>query len=73
MENASELLINVVRTNKPKTLEGLSQKASGRYRKFPFSYRRLTTTGGQTVPNPFVGTYAERGKPVVLPIRESES
>ncbi len=29
MENASEPLINVVRTNKPKTLIGLSQKACG--------------------------------------------
>ncbi len=34
MENVSEPLINVVRTNKPKTLIGLSQKACGWHRCF---------------------------------------
>ena len=36
MENAGEPLIHVVRTNKPKTLRGLSQKACGGHRRFPF-------------------------------------
>jgi hypothetical protein len=36
MENACELLINVVRTNKPNMLTGLNQKVSGRYRGVPF-------------------------------------
>jgi hypothetical protein len=35
-EKVTELLINVVRTNKPKTLIGLSQKARGGNRCFPF-------------------------------------
>jgi len=35
MENACELLINVVRTNKPNMLTGLNQKVSGWYRGFP--------------------------------------
>jgi hypothetical protein len=35
-ENAREPWINVVRTNKPKTLIGLSQKACGGHRSFPF-------------------------------------
>lgn len=35
MENACELLINVVRTNKPKMLTGLNQKASGWHRGSP--------------------------------------
>jgi hypothetical protein len=39
-EKVTELLINVVRTNKPKTLIGLSQKACGWNRGFPFPYRR---------------------------------
>jgi hypothetical protein len=41
MENVSEPLINVVRTNKPKALTGLSQKAWGWNRCFPF---RLSQT-----------------------------
>ncbi len=41
MENVSEPLINVVRTNKPKALTGLSQKARGWNRCFPF---RLSQT-----------------------------
>ena len=35
MENAGEPLINVVRTNKPKALIGLSPKACGGQRSFP--------------------------------------
>ena len=36
MEKVTEPLLNVVRTNKPKTLLGLSQKARGWHRCFPF-------------------------------------
>jgi len=35
MANASELLINVVRTNKPKGLTGLAQKGGGQVETFP--------------------------------------
>ena len=41
MEKVTEPLLNVVRTNKPKTLTGLSQKARGWNRCFPF---RLSQT-----------------------------
>ena len=40
-EKVTELLLNVVRTNKPKTLKGLGQKARGGNRCFPF---RLSQT-----------------------------
>lgn len=35
--NESELLINVVKSDKPKTLIGLSQKASGQVERFSAS------------------------------------
>jgi hypothetical protein len=35
MANASELLINVVRTNKPKGLQGLAQKGGGQVETLP--------------------------------------
>jgi len=41
MEKVTEPLLNVVRTNKPKTLSGLSQKARGWNRCFPL---RLSQT-----------------------------
>ena len=66
--NEREPLINVVRTNKPKTLTGLSQKARGQEYGIPsFPTVDSTITGGQAGPNPVTGTDTERGKPTRLP------
>jgi hypothetical protein len=66
--NRREPLINVVRTNKPKTLTGLSQKGTWHgVRASLFSYRRRRATGEQAGPTPFVNMDTERGKPTRLP------
>lgn len=74
MVNQCESLINTVIGDKPKMLTGLSQKARG-------TERRLLSPSSQTITPPVErrdltrssGIYAERGKPVTLPIRrESE-
>ena len=66
--NRCEPLINVVRTNKPKTLTGLSQEGMWLgVRGSPFSYRRRNATGEQAGPTPFDDTGTERGKPTRLP------
>ena len=68
MVNRDELLINVVRTNKPKTLRGLSQKGTWPgVRVSLFSYRRRNATGEQAGPTPFDDTDTERGKPTRRP------
>jgi len=68
MANGSELLINVVRTNKPKGLTGLAQKRDvARWRRSRIVSRRCRATGEQVEPNSSTGTRAERGKPVSLP------
>ena len=68
MVNTHELPINVVRTNKPKMLTGLSQKGTRPgMGVLPSPIADKTATGGQAGPTPSHGTYAERGKPVVLP------
>jgi hypothetical protein len=43
MVNGCELLINVVTTDKPKTLIGLGQKARGQAQRFSFSLTQMTT------------------------------
>jgi len=54
---SGEPLINVVRTNKPKALRGLSQNGMWRgVRVSLFSYRRRNATGEQAGPNPFSDT-----------------
>jgi hypothetical protein len=66
--NSGEPLINVVRTNKPKTLRGLSQNGMWRgVRVSLFSYRRRNATGEQAGPTPFRDTDMERGKPTRRP------
>jgi hypothetical protein len=68
MVNVCELLINVVRTNKLKTLISLNQKVRGEvWRASPSRTVDKTATGEQAGPKPSVGTYAERGKPTRLP------
>jgi hypothetical protein len=68
MVNTCELSLNVVRTNKPKVLIGLSQKRHVvRAGSFPFSHRRQIATGEQTGPKPFHGMQVEREKSVVFP------
>ena len=68
MANSGELLINVVRSNKPKALRGLNQKVRGQVQgDLPSpavarpSHRR--TGRAYTIRDSSV----ERGKPVVLP------
>jgi hypothetical protein len=66
--NPGEPLLNVVRTNQPKTLSGLSHKARGReygLASFPTVDRRAT--GAQAGPPPVRDTDAERGKPTRRP------
>ena len=68
MANSGELLINVVRTNKPKTLRGLNQKVRGQVQGASLSpVVAVRATGEQAEPTPSVIQSVERGKPVVLP------
>jgi hypothetical protein len=69
MVNLYESLINVVNPHKPKRLSGLHQKVRGQSRGFlPSPGADAGTTGGQARPTSFMGMYAERGNPVLLPI-----
>ena len=53
MANSSELLINVVRTNKPKTLIGLNQKVRGQVqRDLPSPVVVIRATGEEAEPTP---------------------
>jgi hypothetical protein len=53
--NSGELLINVVRSNKPKALIGLNQKVSGQVQRDPPSpVVVVRATGGQAEPTPSV-------------------
>jgi len=55
MANSGELLINVVRTSKPKTLRGLNQNGTWPSAgAFPFPCRRCRATGEQAEPHPSV-------------------
>src|SRR6516164_9965295 len=55
MANSSELLINVVRSNKPKTLRGLNQKVRGQVqRDLPSPVVVVRATGGEAEPTPSV-------------------
>jgi hypothetical protein len=67
MANICELLLNVVRTNKPKGLRGLDQKVRGQVEAFPLRLPQMwchRRTGGAYLIH---GTRVERGKPVSLP------
>ncbi len=72
MVNESELLINVVMHNKPKMLRGLSQKARGQVQRVNGSLTWLLFHRRKRQHLTYSGTHAERGKPVTLPLRESE-
>ena len=68
MANSGELLINVVRSNKPKALTGLNQKVRGQVqRDLPSPVVVVGATGGEAEPRTIRDTSVERGKPVVLP------
>jgi hypothetical protein len=55
MANPSELLINVVRSNKPKALTGLNQKVRGQVQRDPPSpVVVVRATGGEAEPKPSV-------------------
>jgi hypothetical protein len=64
MVNTCEQLINLVKTNKPKLLKGLGQKASGIDVSLVSRYTRLIkTTGEQTEPKHSNVIIVERGNP----------
>jgi len=68
MANPGERSINIVTENKPKVLEGLSQKGTVAGTRIPQLLVMDThATGGQSAPNPFVVTETEHGNPVCLP------
>jgi hypothetical protein len=55
MANSGELLINVVRSNKPKALRGLNQKVRGQVqRDLPSPVVVVRATGGEAEPTPSV-------------------
>ena len=55
MANSGELLINVVRSNKPKALRGLNQKVRGQVqRDLPSPVVVVGATGGEAEPTPSV-------------------
>ena len=66
--NPGERSINIVTKNKPKVLEGLSQKGTvAGTRILPLLVMGSNATGGQSAPTPFVVTETEHGNPVRLP------
>ena len=53
--NPGERLVNIVKENKPKVLEGLSQNGNvAGTRTPPFLVMGTHATGGQSAPHPFV-------------------
>ena len=67
MANGSELLLNVVRTNQPKGLQGLAQKGGGQVETLPHRLPQMTRHRRTGRAYLIHGTRAERGKPVSLP------
>ena len=68
MVNRSELSINLVKTNKPKLLKGLGQKASGIDVSLVSRYTRLIkTTGEQTEPKHSMSSLWNVETPTVRP------
>ena len=68
MVSICELSINVVMSNKPKMLTGLSQKAHGPVGgTLPFPLADHSAIGEEAGPEPSVGKDTERGKPIVFP------
>ncbi len=67
MANPGERSVNIVTENKPKVLEGLSQKGTVAGTRTPrFLVMGIYATGGQSAPTPFVVTETEHGNPVRL-------
>src|SRR3989442_15907888 len=65
--NPGERSVNIVTENKPKVLEGLSQKGTVAGTRTPrFLVMGIYATGGQSAPTPFVVTETEHGHPVRL-------
>ena len=53
--NPGERSINIVTENKPKVLEGLSQKGTVAGTRIPcFLVMDINATGGQSAPHPFI-------------------
>jgi hypothetical protein len=67
MANGSELLINVVRSNKPKGCTAWPTREVARWRRSRIVSRRCCATGEQAEPTSSSGTRVERGQPVSLP------
>jgi hypothetical protein len=65
--NSGELLINVVRTNKPKALTGLDQKVCGQVQEIPLPLPSLPSHRRTGRASTIHDTSVERGQPVVLP------
>ena len=72
MVNICELLINVVNCDKPKVLTGLSQNGKGSGMDAPNSSIADNAPPAERQNLNHMGTCMERGKPVGLPVKESE-
>ena len=68
MANSSELLINVVRSSKPKALRGLNQKVNSQAEELVGLFSWSEALQAERAGLPHSGTEAEHGKPVVLPM-----
>jgi len=72
MANPGERSINIVTENKPKVLEGLSQKGTvAGTRTLPFLVMGNNATGGQSAPPPSKGYCDGTWEPRTSPARES--
>ncbi len=73
MVNESELLINVVMHDELKMLRSSNQKVSGQVQRVNGSLTWLLFHRRKRQHLTYSGTHAERGKPIHLPMRESNS
>jgi hypothetical protein len=71
MASTRKLLINVVKANKPKVLTGLNQKGCDGYGGIQFPPSETPPSPANRQGLTHRGTQAEHGKPVLLPMRES--
>jgi hypothetical protein len=68
MANPGERSINIVKEDKPKVREGLSQKGTVVGTRIPpLLVMDMNATGGQSAPTPLLVTETEHGNPVRLP------
>ena len=68
MVNESESLINVVNGNKPKMLTGLDQNGKWTSSQVTISIDEDVAPPAKRRHLTYSGIYAERGKPVILPL-----